>query len=73
MIIKIEDAPGIKHINIDINFEDNTPMVNISKDFKSNVTNRDTSIAPTPNNIEKTPWEGEERPKNDSGMVNEEF
>jgi hypothetical protein len=31
MIIKIEDAPNIKHIKIDINFDDDEPTVNIEK------------------------------------------
>jgi hypothetical protein len=29
MIIKIEDAPNIKHIKIDINFDDDAPNVSI--------------------------------------------
>lgn len=37
MIIKIEDAPGIKHISIDINFEDNGEVV-----VKTNDTGTDT-------------------------------
>lgn len=41
MIIKIEDAPHIKHIKIDINFDDDdTPNVNIKKtsEFPKNDT-----------------------------------
>jgi len=34
MIIKIEDAPNIKHIKIDINFEDDNTEINITNDMK---------------------------------------
>ena len=32
MIIKIEDAPSIKHIKIDIDFDDGEPSVRINQD-----------------------------------------
>jgi len=42
MIIKIEDAPSIKHIKIDIDFDDGEPSVSINKD-----TNNTTFSEPT--------------------------
>jgi len=40
VIIKIEDAPHIKHIKIDINFdEDDTPSIKIDNSSTSNTSN----------------------------------
>lgn len=41
MIIKIEDAPNIKHIKIDINFDDesDTPTINVVNSNNSNNVN----------------------------------
>lgn len=45
MIIKIEDAPSIKHIKIDIDFDDGEPSVRINQD--TNSTSSTTFADPT--------------------------
>ena len=39
MIIRIEDAPNIKHISIDINFDDDEPSVKIDTEKSPEIGN----------------------------------
>ena len=73
MIIKIEDAPNVKHITIDISFDDDTPSVVIGKEFKGVPEQpKVETLAPVATDTIK-PVDIIERPNTSDAMVNEEF
>jgi hypothetical protein len=69
MIIRIEDAPGIKHISIDINFEgDDEPVI-----VQTSSKNSKPKQTPSYDNKSETPKDEEPLDLNTSFEVNTEI